>query len=177
MKYLFTLLFLFLFTGCAMNNATIQIRYVGDDKGLCAAQAAAKEWKDVCGRNIYISRDHGDIIMMQVNDIREIVPSAPRYVSALTSFDPENGKPKAVLFQPFGSQEQLTGLIAHELGHVLGIKHVAFGLMKFDTSATPKYDDNGKLIISSTDAVITTDPNDLIVTSRECQELLEHHVY
>jgi hypothetical protein len=192
----------FLFIGCAAmqtqpvietNHKTIHINYYGGDRGFAAAKSAAKQWYDVCGKRIEISRrtlfteqqkldreqkwfdngrfagpspeveelhtamlDTSGIPLMEVIFIKDIVPAAPDYASAITNIRIVNGRktPEWIIFEMAPKElpdKDFEGRIVHEFGHVLGIHHhTDKGLMR---------------------EVPSDDPNDLIVSTRECKEL------
>lgn len=133
MKYLFPLFLLL--SSCA----SVQMTYIGDDKGLAAAHKAADEWKDVCGKEIYISRDFGGIPIRQVPNLKKVEPKVADNTAAATKV--VDGKVAIVLFEPYGTDQFLTVLFAHEFGHVLGIRnknHEPSGLMQETPLVTDK---------------------------------------
>jgi hypothetical protein len=142
MKYIFPLFLLL--SSCA----SVQMTYLGDDKGLAAAHKAADQWKDVCGKEIYISRDFGGIPIRQVPSLKKVEPKATDNMAAATKV--VDGKVAIVLFEPYGTDQFLTVLFAHEFGHVLGIRnknHEPSGLMQETPVLTDKVTHNECMLL------------------------------
>lgn len=132
----------------------IMLHYEGGEIGYKAARHASEEWYNACNKTIVVSRTYaaGSLPLREVSSIREALdPSAPAWVRATTGINQE-GDVLFVMFQKDLSEEDATILLAHEFGHVLGIKdHSKVGLMT---------------------KVPTDRPQDWVVTTRECEMLL-----
>ena len=106
------------------SSADLTFHYTGDERGFKLAISAAKEWKDICNKNIEITKDKG-IPLKEVKDLHAEVPNAPKNSSAITGFRNNDlkQKPFVVMFEPYGTDEQIKAIISHELGHSLGIPY------------------------------------------------------
>ncbi len=132
----------------------IMLHYEGGDVGFKSARYAADEWRTTCGKTIVVSRAYapGSLPLREVTSIREALdPGAPAWVRGTTAFNQE-GDVLFVMFQQDLKEEDATILLAHEFGHLLGIReHKSVGLM----------------------TIVPTDrPQDWVVTTRECEMLL-----
>lgn len=150
-KSLSMLLITFL-CGCSSMN----FEYSGSDRGFQAAKKAAKEWNDTCHTNLHVERSfwfrHPIIIEERSKFLYgDGTPiDGANSKQAITVHDPSD-KPIAIVILSSLMSDQMQTLLAHEMGHIIGINyHTEKGLMM---------------------ETIDEDPNDQIVTQRECNVL------
>lgn len=111
-----------LVAGCAASPATVVLEWKGSDAGLVEARAAAQEWADVCGSAIVVERGSGGAPFFEVADHLSD-GSAGETIGSIRS----GGLKQMTIGGP--NLQDRRAVIAHEMGHALGLEHAASGLM------------------------------------------------
>lgn len=109
-----------LFGACSGGDVEVEIDAALPPESVAEVQRAANRWNDVCARKLVIS-SRGDFLI-----ILAVVPGGWN-----GHFD--GGRWGLVRIDPSVPREHIYAVALHELGHVLGLRHVGSGVMEDGT--------------------------------------------
>ncbi len=120
----FLVALLLLLGGCA--GLPLDIGYHGSEEGFISAQRAAWAWQRACGETlIVVHLGAGDVDLEEVGEMPGVL--------GLTYFRRRNAfAPKTASLILFTRGPQGTTVVAHEMGHALGLGHDAAGIMSVE---------------------------------------------
>ena len=121
--------FLLVFPLLSCSNYSLDpvFTYYGSDQGFADAQIAAREW-DKCGAQITITNAPNHTPMVEQLHITD--DPTDKFGGMTYFYEGPAGKyVKRVELRTTDDPNRFTTVIAHELGHSLGLSHVPVGLM------------------------------------------------
>ncbi len=119
-SFLATLLLLSTSLLACAPSGPIVLEWHGSDEGLVMAQAAAAEWRDVCGAEISIDRDNDG------KPTNEVPFNTLPDMYGVCYNDHDTHRPNLIEVEVYpGERTTLT----HEFGHALGLAHATHGIM------------------------------------------------
>lgn len=108
--------------GCAKGIEPLWFTFSGSEETYEKAVAAADEWAAVCGADVFVTRDPGGVPMHEV-----AIASGLRGETQGTTVTNDDGE--VLLVEIGATGADIDGAIRHEIGHALGVKHRASGVM------------------------------------------------
>lgn len=123
-------------TGCGAHHGVhyaLKFSYTGSCDGLAQANAAAAEWRDVCGSDISVDRGGDDIPLEEISGTDLGGGDEGFVVIGQTIFPGGGGAVSRIRFlrAPDGK-----ATLVHEFGHALGIwGHLDHGIMSSNDNA------------------------------------------
>ncbi len=116
--------------GCAPQE--LRFAYVGSDEGFVHAQAAAEEWRAVCGSDISVERSIVGIPLIE----RPTDAVIARGIETETAAGATVVKGRDVVRIEFVASGRERIVLLHEFGHALGLGHEPRGIMALASERT-----------------------------------------